>query len=187
MWRRLFNGTTAASAMLCLVSGALWARSLGNFEGVNLNYVRCPRQDELHSIHIGFSWYSNTHRLILSRRTFSPAHFRGKSGEWLKSLHLNYPTGLRLSFFGEYQSRFMNPRQPGFNVQHSQISSAQVIEDRWVFAVRPWLPTLLAALLPALWSFRRLRANSWRFGLRQALLAVSASAITLWLIMRLKG
>jgi hypothetical protein len=179
MLRRLLIITTAASAMLCLVSAGLWARSLGNFERLDLRYVRCPQPDELHTFYLGFSWYSNTFRLHLARRTYAPVHFRGKPEEWKTTLQSMYPRGLHCTFLDESITQFFSRDRPGFRARHYQDVPSEAYGDRWMLAVRPWLPTLLTAALPTIWCYRRLSAASWQFGLRQLLWTVSLLAVVL--------
>lgn len=179
MGRRLFNAAAAVSAIFCLASGALWVRSLRHFECVDVRYARCPQGDELHSFYVGCSWYSNTHRLDLSRRVFTPRHCQGRREDWMKSLRSSYPPGLRLEFLGENVTMFMNGYPPGFSARYYPSRQTDFFGGSCTLAVRPWLPTLLTAILPAIWLYRFLRTASWQFGLQQLLVAISLIAAAL--------
>jgi hypothetical protein len=155
MKRRLFNIATALSLLLCVALAALWVRSLRHFELVQVRYAHWPQADELHSCSLGFSWYSNTLRLQLIRVPFAPAHFRGRSDDRLRDFRVTHPPGLRWNFVGENVTRFMNGYAPGFAAGHYPYTMGPAARgDRSVLAVRPWLPALLTAVLPAAWLIR---------------------------------
>ena len=171
MLRRLFALLSAVSLLLCVAAGALWVRSLGHFEQVRLQYARWPQPDEHEVFHLGFSWYSNTLRLELVHATRLPAHFRtmmlGRSAawaeKWLKEHRAANPPGLRSTFEGEDVTLEMNGYPPGFAARHFPYSRDPTSPgDRWILSVRPWLPTLLAAVLPAVWVVRFRRARRAR-------------------------
>lgn len=177
--RRLFIFASAASAVLFTVSGAMWARSLGHFERIDVRYNRSARADELHCYYLGFAWYSNTFRVHIARRRFEPSHFQGQSQQWLSSLRASYPLGLKLAFLGEDVTQVMNGYPPGFAAYHRRDAPGKAVGDQWILAVRPWLPTLVTAVTPAIWLWRRLRARSWQFGLRHLLFGVLLLAVAL--------
>jgi hypothetical protein len=191
MRRRLFNILAAVSLGLCLIMVGLWARSLGHFEIVNVRHGRWPRADEHVGYQIHFSWYWNTLRLEASRTSITPAFFR-KYNNWLTSRRSRYPPGLQWEFTGEPTTLEMNGYSRGWAAHHYPWSPGPGCnEDRWELRVRPWLPTLLTAVLPAVWLYRNRRGADgsprWRFGLRQAFVATTLVAVFLWLIIWLKS
>jgi hypothetical protein len=190
MWRLLFQIVTAASLVACLLFGGLWARSLRHFELVHLKYARWVGPEELVSYSAGFAWYSNTLRLEVIRLPFLPANFRGQSDEWFQVVQRDHPPGPRLDFIGDATSRLMNGYPPGFTAGHYPSGIPGYKSDRWVLAVRPWLPTLLAAVLPANWLVRRRmkrRAPFWQFGLRELFVAITVVAVILGAAIWLKN
>lgn len=181
MGRRLFNILTAVSLVACLVSAGLWARSWGHWELIHVRYERWLQPNELVSYFAGFSWYSNTLRLEVKRLPYLPANFRGQSDEWLRTVRRDHPPGLRLDFIGDPTSRLMNFDPPGFSAGHYPYGIRGYNGDRWVLAVRPWLPTLLAAVLPAIWvcRYRRMRQAAWQFGLRELFVVMTVFGVLL--------
>jgi hypothetical protein len=87
--RRLFYIAATASAVLCIASGALWARSLKHHEEINLSFARYPRPNEIHAWALDFEWYSNTLRVSLFRETFGPRDWQWESSA--SSLRSAYP------------------------------------------------------------------------------------------------
>jgi hypothetical protein len=160
--RILFHAATLLSLLLFVALAGLWVRSLGHFERVDLRYAHWSRADELHSTFVGFSWYANTLRLEVIHLPFGPAYFRDRTDAWTAWFRGQHPPGARWDFLGEDVTAVMNGCPPGFAAGHWPYPTAGVIGDRWVLAVRPWLPTGLAAVLPAVWLVRRLRARRAR-------------------------
>jgi hypothetical protein len=156
----LFTFASALSLVLCVVTCILWVRSLGHFERIDVRYARWPRADEAYTGYLGISWYANTLRVELIRVPFAPAYFH--RGLPMVSLpwHLQqYPPGVRWEFLGNGVTRVMNGYPPGFDFAHTPYTTDGVTGDRLALAVRPWLPALLTAVLPAIWLYKRLKAR----------------------------
>src|SRR5688500_9461665 len=163
MRRRLFNIVTVASLLLCVAASALWVRSLGHFEQLSVWYARWPRADEARTLYIGFSWYSNTLRLKVIREGFVPASFGGLNAHQMEDFRRSRPPGVRWFFAGESVTRAMNGYPPGFTARHSPYGNGPIRPGHnWVLAVRPWLPTGVTAVLPAIWLYRRGKARRAR-------------------------
>ena len=171
MTRRLFTLVAAVSLVLCVAAGAAWVRSLRHFEQVRLAYVRWPQPDEHQALHVGVSWYGNTLRLEVVHATRLPAFYgnlmRGRSAEWsaewMKGHRATNPPGLRWSFEGDDVTAEMYGYPPGYAARHFRYSNDPANPgDRWILSVRPWLPTLLAAVLPAVWVYRFRKARRAR-------------------------
>jgi len=161
MRRRLFNIVTVASLLLCVASGALWMRSLGHFEQISMWHARWPSADEARTLYVGFSWYSNTLRLQVIRQRFDATYFRGWPMERMAEFRRSRPPGMRWLFVGEHVTREMNGYPPGFAARRSPYGTGPVRPGEIsVLAVRPWLPTLLTAALPAVWLYRYGKARS---------------------------
>lgn len=152
MRRRLFNLVTAASLLLCVAVGGLWVRSLGHFEQFHIRYARWPKPEEGRRVYVIVSWYSNTLRLSVIDSAVVAAHFRDWSGDRLNHFRQRRPPGLHFAFDGEDVTREMNGYRPGFAAHfYPDTDRPPAYGDQYVLAVRPWLPTLLLAVLPALW------------------------------------
>ena len=171
MKRRLFNLAAALSLMLCVATAALWVRSLGHFEQVTMRYRGWPAAEEYRTGHVGFSWYSNTLRLVVTRFTRHPARFRQLLHPGLQDTYRRemsefrtaHPAGWRWWFDGDEVTRDMNGYPPGFAARHSPYRDDPARPgDQWVLAVRPWLPAVVFAVLPAMWLRRFLKARRAR-------------------------
>lgn len=191
MKRRLFNIVTVVSLAGFLAFAALWARSLGHFEMVDCRYASWPQRDELHRVYASFSWYSNTLCLEVIQESFLPSYFRNSSGDTIAGLFPSSPPGMQFGFVGRDTTLAMNGFPPGFTARHSPYGTTGVVGDRWVLAVRPWLPTLVTLILPAIVIYRYRRAArlsaSWQFGLRGMFVVMTALCVFLWLVIRLKN
>src|SRR5439155_21717050 len=96
-------------------------------------------------LYIEFAWYSNTLRLYVISNRYPPG------------LRSSTPPGWHWWFQDEFQMLTRIEYDPGFQFRHR----VQVFNPPdpgwgssttdWVIGVRPWLPTLLFALLPAMW------------------------------------
>jgi hypothetical protein len=182
--RRLFYIAATASAVLCIASAALWARSLKHHEQVRLSLVRYARPNELQAWTFDLHWYSNTLRVTFFRRTFVLTDWQWESSA--TALRSAYPHGFRYRFTNTADHLFSSPMMPGFAYQHVT-QPAPAIGDAWHFAVRPWLPTLLSATLPLIWLYRRQSARSWRFNLRELFIGLTLCAIALSAFLGLIG
>jgi hypothetical protein len=161
--RRLFTLCTAASLVLCVISAALWARSLGHFEQVNVWYARWPAPDDGRSAYLGFSWYASTLRVRVVHARFGPADFRDWPPERLSYFRHARPAGLRWEFLGVRETAEMNGYPPGFDMRYyPDADRPQGYGDSWTLAVRPWLPTLLLAVLPTAGACRIARTRRAR-------------------------
>ncbi len=179
--QRLFDFAAALSLLLCLVCGALWARSLGHFERVDLRYARWRQADDVQSYFAALSWYSNTLRVEVISLPFGPAFFQGQPAANVQHFRDQHPRGARWEFNGENITAVMNGYPPGYSAQHTPYSTAGVTGDRYVLAVRPWLPTLLAAVLPFAWLvfYCRRTRTGWQFGLRDLFIALTLLSVLL--------
>jgi hypothetical protein len=84
----------------------------------------------------------------------------------------------------------MHGDPPGFAAAHFPYSKAGGIRgDRWELAVRPWLPTLLTAVLPAIWMYRRRKASRSirQFDLRELFVVTTLLAVLLGVAIWLKN
>jgi hypothetical protein len=161
--RHLFTLCSAISLVLCVAMCVLWIRSLGYFEQMSVWHSRWVKADEAQTLYVGFSWYSNTLRLNVIRERFEPAYFRGWSAPLMTEFRRSRPPGMRWFFAGENVTRAMNGYFPGFTATSSPYGSGPIPPGRsWVLAVRPWLPTLMAAVLPAIWLCRYAKARRAR-------------------------
>jgi hypothetical protein len=163
---------------------------LGHFERVDLRAARWRQPDELYTYFVGCSWYSSTLRVELIRLPFLPSYFQGKSTAEVMQLRAYYPPGWRWEFLGENVTRMMNGYPPGFAAEHTPYATGGVTGDRWVLAVRPWWPTLLAAILPAIWLYRFRGADGrsrLQVSLRELLIAFTLLAAMLGAILWLKN
>jgi hypothetical protein len=165
--RWLFPIAAAMSLVLCLAFAALGARSLGHFERVDWRYNRW-RGNDLQTYFACLSWYSNTLRVEFIRVPIGQASL---------DYHAYYPLGSRWSFVGDETTAEMNGYPAGFYARHDSYA----VGHAYVLAVRPWLPTLLAAILPAIWliQYRRRHGTLWRFGLRELLASITVIALLL--------
>ena len=182
MLKYVFNGAAAVSLAVCLVTAGLWARSLGHFEQIDLRRYSWPNPDEVHISTLKVRWYSNTLRLHTS---YSP-------------LAASYPTrtpntsyyrpGWRCSFVGEPSTLYMEFPTPGFGFRHQSRG-----DGKWflTLSVRPWLPTLIASVLPLAWYLRFRRANRsshlWQFSLREMLVLATVIPVLLGVAIWLKN
>jgi hypothetical protein len=161
--RRLLTVLSFLSLLLFVAACALWVRSLRHFEMVQVRHASWPRADELHARYLGFSWYSNTLRLEVIRVTYLAAVFKGQPAASMAALRSNDPPGLRANLVGENETLLMNGYPAGFEVGHYPYGSGPAMPgDRWVLAVRPWVPALLTAVLPMVWVYRIRRARRAR-------------------------
>lgn len=178
--QRCFDFAAAISLFVFLLLGGLWARSLGHFEMVRYNYVHWLDADRFHQDYASLAWYSNTLRIEM--RTHSEAS--GSSKTTVRQL----PPGTRLSFIAESVTQEMNGYPPGFYAQRGYHRLLFAKQEYFILSVRPWLPTLLAAILPALWfiQHRRRSGAGWRFGLREMFIVTTVLALllggALWLM-----
>jgi hypothetical protein len=157
--RHAFTIFAAASLLLGVASCAFWARSRSHFELVDLHYARWPQPDEVYGTYLSFSWYSSTLRLELYR---DHGVFRGDLADLLEGWRQTRPPGLHGAFVGEPETLLMNGFPLGFRARHYLSHSGPAKGDRWILSVPVWLPTLLSAILPALWFTRLLRARRAR-------------------------
>lgn len=163
MRRKLFNLAAAVSLALFVATVVLWVRSRGHLEQVRIRYARWPKADQSRRVHVIFSWYSNTLRLRVIDSALTPDHFRGWSNERLDDFRERRPPGLRVEFDGEDVTREMNGYRPGFAARYyPDTDRPPAYGDQYVLAVRPWLPTLLSAALPAIWMYRFVRTRRAR-------------------------
>ncbi len=163
MRRRLSNLVTVASLLLCVAAGTLWVRSLGHFEQVSIWHARWPRADDARTLFVGFSWYSNTLRLEVIRQRFGTSHFQAWTAQQRDVFRRGSPPGMRWSFGGDNVTWAMNGYPPGFAAERTPYGSGPIRSGhRWVLAVRPWLPTMLTAVLPAIWLRRHGKARRAR-------------------------
>jgi hypothetical protein len=173
--RRLFTFCSAVSLLLCVAVCAGWVRSLAHFEIVTVRYERWPRADDHRSTFLGVSWYSNTLRFELICTHRPPAHFAlvlrtrtaAETAKWLKEHQAVHPPGLRAAFDGDDVTGVMNGFPPGYAAGHFPYGTGMgATGERWVLSVRPWLPALATALLPAVWVYRfRKTRRARRIGL----------------------
>jgi hypothetical protein len=165
--RYVFAILATISLLLCLASAALWLRSATHFEEISLQYRRYPEPAEYRHMFVSFSWYSNTLRLAVTRYNRSAARFRQlypRSEQELRKLihmvHGDNPAGMHWSFNGEHVRPSIYGFDPGFRRRHIPFDDHPLRHSEgWVFAVRPWLPTLLTALLPAIWIWRFIKSR----------------------------
>jgi hypothetical protein len=190
MWKFLFNVAAAVSLAGCLVAAGIWARSLGHFEQISFSHTNKPNPDEAHISTLQVRWYSNTLRLHTSHSPL-PASWVEKHGDGLFERARNTPsyrTGWKFSFAGDDSTRFMEAPTPGFGLRHQSEGSG-----KWFLtvSVRPWLPTLIASVLPLAWYLRFRRANrshhSWQFSLREMLVVVVVVSLLLGVAIWLKN
>ncbi len=188
MWKCVFNCAAAVSLAVCLVTAGLWARSLGHFEQITLRRTSRPNLHKAYTSILQVRWYLNTLRLHI---TYSPlpASYVEKHGEGVLERARNTPsyrTGWKCSFTGDDNTRLMEAPTPGFGFRHQSGGSG-----KWflTLSVRPWLPTLIASVLPLAWYFRFRRANRsshfWQFSLREMLVMVTVFpllfGVAIWL------
>ena len=189
MWKCVFNGAAAISLVVCLVTSGLWARSLGHYEQISLRRTSSPNPGEVHTSTLVFRWYSNTLRLHFSYSPLTASYFE-KQGEGVLERNRNTPgyrTGWKSSFAGENTTRFWEFPTPGFGFRHWSGGSG-----KWylTLSVRPWLPTLIASVLPLAWYFRFRRASHrhfWQFSLREMLVTATVFSAILGVAIWLKN
>jgi hypothetical protein len=187
--RWIFNGAAALSLALCVLLAALWARSLGHFELVHWEHNRWQQANDLRHNTVSLAWYPRTFQLAVAQLQCDPEFFESYPTSAVQDYREMFPAGSRWQFFFREDSKF--PEKfgygAGFHAEHRSFRP-QSADDRYVLSVRPWLPTLLAAILPAIWliQYRRRRGLLWQFGLRELLLSVTAMAAllggALWLM-----
>lgn len=186
MWRCLFNVAAAVSLAVCLVTAGLWARSLGHYEQISLTRISKPNPDEAHTSSLHVRWYSNTLRLHIYHKPL-PASWVEEHGEG-RIERARYRTGWKCSFAGEPDTLVWSVPIPGFGFRH--LSRADGIWSL-TLSVRPWLPTLLASVLPLAWYFRFRRANRsshfWQFSLREMLVMATVFPLLLGVAIWLKN
>ncbi|QDU57719.1 hypothetical protein Pan181_39410 [Aeoliella mucimassa] len=189
MGKCLFNVAAAVSLAVCLVTAGFWARSLGHFEQISVSRISKPHPDEAHVSTWQVRWYSNTLRFHASHSPL-PASDVEKQREGVSERAGNTPsyrTGWKYSFEGDDNTRFMEAPTPGFGLRHPSAGSGH-----WflTLSVRPWLPTLIASVLPLTWYLRFRRANrshrSWQFSLREMLVMVVVVSLLLGVAVWLK-
>jgi hypothetical protein len=171
--RCLFHTAAAISLLLCLVSAAFWARSLGHFEMIHWRHNRWQHADGLEVHFASLSWYSNTFRGEWIHYPVGSIDLRGQYPQYRGQ----YPPGSNWDFVGDETTREMNGFRTGFFARKFPYQTGV----RYEVTVRPWLPTLLAAILPVVWliQYRRRHGVLWRFGLRELLLSVTTIAALL--------
>lgn len=185
MRRRLFNIAALASLLLCLVSGALWARSLGHFEKLCLRHTHWPAPNEVHSHYLQVIWYHGGRlRVGLNCRKLTAAYFDGRPSA-LKQARLGYTPGLKCNFF-DTSNATMGPEFPFSETVHWRSSSVKH-GHHWQLSIRLWLPTLLSGVLPAIWVYRwrRFKEHPWQFSMRELFVAFTFLSILLGLGIRL--
>lgn len=163
MGKFLFGIAAAVSLTVCLATAGLWVRSLGHFEQISLSRTSMPSPDEARTSALMLRWYSNTLRLH-TMHTSLPAATNGEGVLARDRNTPSYRTGWKCSFAGEHVTRFWESPTPGFGFRHQSESG------RWflTISVRPWLPTLIASILPFAWYFRSRKAKrSWQLSLRE--------------------
>jgi len=179
--QRLFDVAAALSLALCLVIAALWARSLGHFEMISFRYSRWPRANEVHTYSGFLGWYSNTFRCEVTYSPLEPRFFEGMSDENVETFRKSQPPGAYWAFVGDDGTMVMSSYRAGFAYRHTPYQTAVSNGDYYILAVRPWLPTLLAAILPVFWmiQYRRRHGTLWQFGVRELFIGVTVLAALL--------
>jgi hypothetical protein len=162
----LFSILCGLSLLLCVAFGALWWRSAGHFEQVDLRYAGWSEAEGVSTVFAGFSWYSSTLRLEVIRVPFTAGDLRGRPEGWVERLRETDPPGVRWAFQGEDVTLVMNGYPPGFEAGRWPYPTAGVVGDRGVVAVRAWVPVVLAAVLPGVLGggfvrSRRARRRGW--------------------------
>jgi hypothetical protein len=168
MRRWLFNIAAGVSLVLCVAAAALWGRSLTHFEQIGIGRTRWPQANEYRTFSVGLAWHSNTLRLDVRRYARLPAYFDNMLPErssawrqqWTAEFRANHPPGWRWNFDGERETLLMNGYPPGWRARYyPSKSSPNEPGGTFTLSVRPWLPTLLTAVLPAIWLYRFLKAR----------------------------
>ena len=186
--RWVFNIAAAVSLILCLAGAALWARSVRHFEILHADYNRWRQPDGLQHYAVSLAWYPHTILLSVNREQCAPKFFASFDSKGIAEYRKIFPAGSSWHFFREdsgFSSKFGYPS--GFHAEHRSFRPL-ADDDRYLFSVRPWLPTLLAAILPAIWliQYRRRRGVLWKLGLRELLLSLTTVAVllgaALWLM-----
>ena len=190
MWKCVFNGAAAVSLAVCLVTAGLWARSFGHFEQIDLRRVSWPSPDEVQISDFSIRWYSNTLRFHTAyfplAASYPEEHEEGVLERTPNTPY--YRPGWKCSFIGEDHTRIMEVPTPGFGFRHQSGGSG-----KWflTLSVRPWLPTLIASVLPLAWYFRFRRANRayrvWQFSLREMLVMATVVSVLLGVAIWLKN
>ncbi|MEM9353308.1 MAG: hypothetical protein AAGA92_09870 [Planctomycetota bacterium] len=180
MWVRLLNVASAVSLVAFLVLAALWARSLCHSEKIHIRSVTWPETNEVRTRFVGLSWYSNTLRLRMHYWPLTAEYFK-KYGSLQRTREtFGYREGWTFTFLGEDNTRFMAPDPPGFSAKSWSKGDG---DYNYVIAVRPWLPTLLAFILPVVWYVRYRKANYalsiWQFSLRELILTLTTASVFL--------
>lgn len=184
--RWLFHVTAAVSLLSCLIFGGLWARSAGHFEMVTLRYVRWPQETEMRAVFAELTWYGTTLRLAVKRDALGPEGMR--TAKQQQTYLAQVPPGLIADFAGEVTTSTFNAYPEGFQFQRSVSAVPGYSRSSTILSVRAWLPTLLAAVLPAIWfvRYRRRQGTLWRVGLRELFVVVTLIAVgtggALWLM-----
>jgi hypothetical protein len=138
--QRLFDVAALLSLALCLISGGLWARSLGHFERVDLRYARWRQADDMHSYFAALSWYSNTLRLEVISVPFGPAFFQSQPAGNVQYFRNQHPPGVRWGFLGDNITAEMNGYPP--STRRMQRPALRETATRWQSAPgyrRCWL------------------------------------------------
>lgn len=190
MWKCVFNCAAAVSLAVCLVTAGLWARSLGHFEQISLSRASWPNPDEVYTNGLQVRWYSNTLRLHITHypqaASYPEKHEKGVLERTPNTPY--YRPGWKGSFAGDDSTRMMEFPTPGFGFRHRSRG-----DGKWflTLSVRPWLPTLIASVLPLAWCFRFRRANRsyhlWQFSLREMLVMVTVFSVILGVAIWLKN
>lgn len=193
MWRKIFNFMTLVSLFACVLVGGLWARGLGHFEQVRCEYVNWSQSNEVHSYYLNISWYSDTLRLRLSCQSLTSSYFRKHGDDVLERTRTTYgySPGWSYSFSGDDATRYFSPYRQGFTARYWASGNAGNPRNGWILTVPPWLPTLLAAVLPVVWLFRyhksRHPSQVWQFSLRELLITMTVFSVLLWAVIWLKN
>lgn len=184
--RWLFELSAATTLLLCLIFGGLWARSVRHFEMVTLRHVRWPHETEMRAEFAELTWYGTTLRLEVKRDVLGPEGMR--TAKQQQTYRAQIPPGLIADFAGEVTTATLDSYSEGFQYQQSVSAVPGYSRSSTVISVRAWLPTLLAAVLPAIWfiQYRRRQGTLWRVGLRELFVVVTLVAVVtggaLWLM-----
>lgn len=190
MGKFLFNVAAAVSLGVCLVAAGIWARSLGHFEQISLSRTSKPNPDEAHLSTLQVRWYANTLRLHTSQSPLPASDVEKQADGALEPARNTptYRTGWKFSFAGDDSTRFMEAPTPGFGLRHQSAGSG-----KWFLtvSVRPWLPTLIASILPFAWYLRFRGAKGshhpWQFRLREMLVVMVVLSLLLGAAIWLKN
>lgn len=181
--RWMFGLAAAVSLLLCLLFGGLWARSVGHEEVVFVRYDHWTEGKDLQFWDLRVGWFYSTLRLEIFTNRIRD---EDEPSDLMKAIREQTPPGLTWNFIGETTRWDLRDFSPGFAYQRT--SSPPTLTEIGI-SVRPWLPTLLAAVLPAIWfvRYRQRQGTLWRFGLREVFALVTVFALGLGVVLWLRA